>query len=212
MTANGIIDLYERRARDYDRDRSRTLREKAWLDSFLQHVQPSGVILDLGCGMGEPIARYLLEQGRHVVGIDSSPTLIDLCRTRFPQAEWLVADMRNLEIDRRFDGIVAWDSFFHLTMEDQRSMFARFAANARNGAPLLFTSGPAEGEAIGSYHGEALYHASLSPEEYRRVLTTAGFVERAHRTDDPDCGEHTVWLATYEPVGSPASHTSALRL
>ena len=201
MTANRIIDLYERRARDYDRDRTRSLREKAWLDSFLQHVQPSGVILDLGCGMGEPIARYLLDQGRRVVGIDSSPTLIQLCQTRFPQAEWLVADMRSLELDRRFDGIVAWDSFFHLAMEDQRSMFARFAAHARTGAPLLFTSGTAEGEAIGSYHGEPLYHASLSPEEYRRLLTTAGFVERAHKADDHDCGEHTVWLATYEPVG-----------
>lgn len=198
MTANRIIDLYERRAVDYDRDRSRSLQEKDWLDSFLRHVRPSGMVLDLGCGMGEPIARYLIDQGCQVVGVDSSPTLIELCRTRFPQAEWLVDDMRHVDLRRRFDGIVAWDSFFHLSMDDQRRMFARFASHAGDGAPLLFTSGSSEGEAIGSYHGEPLHHASLAPDEYRRLLAEAGFVVRAHKADDADCGEHTVWLATYE--------------
>jgi len=194
-----IIDLYERRAQDYDRDRSRNLPEKRWLDTFLQHVRPTGTVLDLGCGMGEPIGRYLLDQGYQILGVDSSPTLIELCRTRFPNADWLVADMRSLDLGRRFSGILAWDSFFHLSMEDQRAMFARFAAHADLGAPLMFTSGPAEGEAIGSYHGEPLYHGSLAPQEYRGLLATAGFEVRAHQAEDPECGGHTIWLATFEP-------------
>lgn len=198
MPHDRIIDLYERRARDYDRDRSRSLQEKGWLDSFLQRVRPTGTILDLGCGMGEPVGRYLLDQGYQVVGVDSSVTLIELCRTRFPLAEWLVGDMRCLDLGRRFDGILAWDSFFHLNMDDQRGMFARFAAHADPGAPLMFTSGPSEGEAIGSYREEPLYHASLAPLEYRDLLAKAGFVVRAHRADDPDCGGHTIWLATFE--------------
>lgn len=61
---------------------------------------------------------------------------------------------RALELNRRFDGILAWDSFFHLAMDDQRGMFPRFASHARAGAPLMFTSGPAEGETIGSFCGE----------------------------------------------------------
>ena len=73
-----IRELYERHARDFDRDRSRSLQEKAWLDRFLGHVRPSGIVLDVGCGMGEPIARYLIEAGFQVVGIDSSPSLIAL--------------------------------------------------------------------------------------------------------------------------------------
>ena len=80
--------------------------------------------------------------------------------------EWIVCDMRTIRLERRFDGILAWDSFFHLGMDDQRGMFSRFASHARSGAPLMFTSGPAEGEAIGTCtHDEPLYHASLSPEE-----------------------------------------------
>ena len=196
MCGDAVIDLYERHAHAYDRDRGRSLRERAWLDRFLSRVPAGGTVLDLGCGMGEPIARHLLERGHAVVGIDASASMIELCRTRFPAAEWLVADMRTLDLGRRFDGVLAWDSLFHLGMEDQRGMFRRFAAHVRPGAPLMFTSGPAEGEAVGAYRGEPLYHASLGPAEYERLLEANGFAVRAYVPEDPDCGGHTVWLAT----------------
>jgi ubiquinone/menaquinone biosynthesis C-methylase UbiE len=196
MSSNDIIGLYDRRAAEYDRDRSRRLLEKRWIDRFLRHVPTGGTVLDIGCGMGEPIAGYVLGLGFEVVGVDSSPAMISLCRTRHPQGEWLVADMRELDLARRFDGLVAWDSFFHLNMDDQRAMFARFAKHAGCNAPLLFTSGPAEGESIGSWCGEPLYHASLDPAEYRESLALNGFAVQAFQPDDADCGGHTVWLAT----------------
>jgi predicted TPR repeat methyltransferase len=204
VTGKSIIDLYERHARDFDRDRNRTLQEKSWLDRFLGYVRQSGTVLDVGCGMAEPMARYIIECGFRVVGIDSSPSLIDMCRARFPVSEWHVADMRELALGRRFDGILAWDSFFHLNMDDQRRMFERFAAHVLPGAPLMFTSGRAEGEAVGSYAGEPLYHASLDAAEYDRLLAVNGFSVRAYLPDDPECGEHTVWLATYGADAPPA--------
>jgi hypothetical protein len=128
--------------------------------------------------------------------------MIELCRERFPDSEWLVADMRKLELPRRFDGVLAWDSLFHLGMDDQRAMFARIACHARRGAPLMFTTGPTEGESVGSYRGEPLYHASLHSIEYERLLMAAGFVVRAHTVEDVQCGEHTVWLATCHANGA----------
>lgn len=77
-------------------------------------------------------------------------------------------------------------------------MFSRFAAHVQPGAPLMFTSGPAEGEAIGSYCGEPLFHASLGTAEYERLLAVNRFVVRAYAAEDPECGGHTVWLATYD--------------
>lgn len=91
MCKDFVVDLYERHALAYDRDRSRSLQERAWLDRFLRRVPPGGTILDVGCGTGEPIARYLIERGFRVVGVDASPRMIELCRSRFPDAEWLVA-------------------------------------------------------------------------------------------------------------------------
>ena len=107
--------------------------------------------------------------------------------------------MRKLRLKDQFDGVVAWDSFFHLRMEDQRDMFAVFARHVRPGAALLFTSGPSEGEAIGSWCGKPLYHASLSPAEYRELLSLNGFTVRAFQPEDPECGGHTIWLATGGP-------------
>jgi SAM-dependent methyltransferase len=196
MSSREIISLYDRLANEYDRDRGRTLLEKEWLDRFLDHVPDGGTVLDLGCGMGEPIAQYILSLGYRIVGCDSSPSLIAICRVRFPDAEWLVVDMRELALGRRFDGLIAWDSFFHLSMDDQRTMFVRFRDHANPGAPLLFTSGSAAGESIGSYHGEPLYHASLDPMEYRQLLGRYGFTVQAYEPDDADCGGHTAWLAT----------------
>jgi hypothetical protein len=121
--------------------------------------------------------------------------MIAMCRARHPGHDWHVADMRQLALGRRFDGVLAWDSFFHLAAADQRRMFQRFAAHVSPGAPLLFTSGTSHGEAIGEYCGEPLYHASLATAEYDGLLRAHGFTVLLHQVDDPACGGHTVWLA-----------------
>lgn len=194
--ADSIIDLYDRHAASWARDRGAALGpERRWLDQFLSLVPSGGTVLDLGCGSGEPIAAHLLDNGYRVTGVDSSPSLIAMCRTRFPGADWQVADMRHLSLGRRFDGVLAWNSSFHLRRGDQRAMFAIFAAHVAPGGALMFTSGPREGEAIGTFEGEPLFHDSLSPAEYRRLLVENGFAVHAHVADDPECGDQTVWLA-----------------
>lgn len=199
--ADGIVDLYSRRALDWDRDRGKTLIEKPWLDLFLDHVPAAGSVLDLGCGSGEPIARYLIEQGRAVTGVDAAPALIDLCRRRFPDHDWRVADMRGLDLARTFDGVIAWHSAFHLTPADQEALFPVYARHLRPGGVLMFTSGSVHGETVGAWRGEPLYHGSLSLEEYRTALAGAGFALLAHRLDDAETGGATVWLARANVTG-----------
>lgn len=193
--ADRIISLYERNAHTWDKDRGGVLLEKTWMDRFLALLPRGASILDLGCGSGRPIAHYLVECGHGVTGVDSSPSLIGICKGRFPQQQWVVADMRTLRLERTFDGVLAWDSFFHLAPDDQRRMFPIFKAHAAPAAPLMFTSGPAAGEVIATYRGEPLYHGSLDEAEYRALLEMNGFGVVAHVAEDPACGEHTVWLA-----------------
>lgn len=191
-----IVGLYEENAAAWDALRGAEARlERAWLDRFTALLPAGGAVLDVGCGSGRPIAAWLIERGYHVTGVDSSPSLIALCADRFPGAEWRVADMRALVLAQGFDGLIAWHSLFHLSPEDQRPMFARFAAHLRPGAVLMFTSGWGEGVRIGEWQGEPLYHASLDPDEYRRLLRENGFELLEHKLRDPDCGESTVWIA-----------------
>jgi SAM-dependent methyltransferase len=190
-----VIGLYDRNAERWDKDRLKILLEKGWLDRFLALTEPGSKILDIGCGSGEPIARYFIEQGRSVTGVDSSKAMIALCRQRFPAETWQVADMRSLSLGRPFNGLLAWDSFFHLTQDAQRRMFPVFAAHAAAGAPLMFTSGLVRGEAIGTYAGEPLYHSSLDTAEYRALLDANGFDVVCQVENDPECDRHSIWLA-----------------
>ncbi|MEG9435768.1 class I SAM-dependent methyltransferase [Edaphobacter sp. HDX4] len=151
--------------------------------------------MDCGCGAGDPIATYLAAKGYVVVGVDSSAAMIRMFRTRLPEQRAFVTDMRSLSLDKPFQGILAWDSFFHLNHQDQRRMFPTFRAHAAAGAALMFTSGTSHGEATGALEGEPLYHASLDPAEYRSLLEEHGFTIVSTVAQDRDCGGRTVWLA-----------------
>jgi hypothetical protein len=74
-------------------------------------------------------------------------------------------------------------------------MFEVFAAHAAPAALLMFNAGPGHGEAIGTYRGDPLYHASLDPAEYGELLAGIGFDVVAHVANDERAGGRTVWLA-----------------
>lgn len=198
MQADDVISTYERVGEIWARQRNRNLMEKRWLDRFLAAApRNDGAcrVLDLGCGSGQPIATYLAERGARLTGVDATQTMTQLYAQNLPKAEVVQADMRAIALEQRFDAILAWNSFFHLSADDQRSMFATFAAHAAPRAALMFTSGHIAGEAIGTVADAPIYHASLDPDDYRQLLDEAGFKVIRYTPEDPDCGAHTVWLA-----------------
>jgi SAM-dependent methyltransferase len=193
--AHAIVALYDTHAAAWDDGRGRTLFERPWLERFGALVPSGGHVLDIGCGAGEPIAGYLQDAGFAITGVDSSPAMIALCAARFSRQHWVVGDMRTLALGQCYDGLIAWNSFFHLRHDDQRTMFAIFGQHARPGAPLLFTSGPEFGVAMGVFQGAPLFHASLDPSEYRTLLRSNGFEVVQFEPNDPNCAGHSVWLA-----------------
>ena len=195
--SNDVIAFYERNAHNFDKDRIRHLFEKSWLNKFLELIPVNGSIVDLGCGTGAPIAEYLIGRGFQVTGVDSSSRMIDLCKRRFPSQKWIMNDMRHIKFDRTFDGVLVWDSFFHLNHVDQQSMFSVFRACANSRAPLMFTAGPEHGEAVNPLWGEPLFHASFSKEEYDALLKKNGFEIVDFALNDQECGDHCIYLARH---------------
>lgn len=194
-SANSIVSIYRKHAKDWAALRSTNLVESAWLDRFLQLLPAEGAVLDIGCGPGRPIARYVVDQGRSLTGVDAAPEMIEMFQSNVPEAKAVVADMRHLNLMHEFDGIIAWDSFFHLTPDDQRAMFAVFDGHASPTACLLFNTGHKHGDAIGEFAGEPLYHSNLDAQEYTKLLHAHGFSVIKHVENDAACGGRTVWLA-----------------
>lgn len=194
-----VIDfaaLYAKHAVAYDRVRTRSLMERPYLDLVATLRPAPATVLDVGCGPGDPLARYFIDKGYTVTGMDLVDQMLDLCRARFPEMTWVQGDMRTMALADRFDVVMAWDSFFHLPPDDQRQVLTRFRDHTAPGGVLLFTSGTDAGEAVGgNLCGDQLYHASLDTSEYRQRLESLGYTIRRHQIADPDCGGHTVWVA-----------------
>lgn len=192
---DSVVEVYQRHGLAWAELRQCHLLEESWLDQFCYGMPAGAAVLDIGCGSGFPIARELVERGYDLIGFDGSETMLALFQRNLPGIPTQLDDMRQMDLKRRFTGILAWDSFFHLSPEDQRSMFPRFSAHAGPKARLMFTSGNAEGLSFGELEGEPLYHGSLEPDEYRSLLSAAGFEVAAHVANDPSFGGRTIWLA-----------------
>lgn len=192
-----VFEVYNKIATWFAENRYVGLMEKAYLDEVLGFLNDGSAVLDLGCGTGKPMMDYLINRGLHVIGVDASFEMLAIAKQNLPLAEFALSDMRKLNLNKQFDAIVAWHSFFHLPAADQPAMFEIFKNHLNPGGILLFTSGTEHGEAWGMNGGENLFHASLSTEMYRQLLEKHNFKVIKHIVDDPDCGHATVWMGQY---------------
>jgi trans-aconitate methyltransferase len=192
--AERVVAVYERRARVFDAGRSRLLFERVWLDRLLARTRPGDTILHVGCGAGEPIAAHFVAQGRRLHGIAAAEPMLAIARSRLPDQQWTPADMRSFDLGRSFAGVVAWDSFFHLAPDAQRTVVPKLCRHVAPGGGLLVTVGPKASEAWGTVGGEPIYHASLEPAECAMLLQGAGMRLAAFVADDPDCDRHSLLL------------------
>lgn len=193
-----VYKQYEKIVDWFDAHRYKGLMEKPYLDLMIKSIPKGASILDLGCGAGEPIAQFFIEKGYQVTGVDGSAKMIEVCKKRFPSERWIIGDMRTFHLDKCFDVVLAWHSLFHLPHDDQRAMFAIFAAHLKADGILAFTSGTEHGEIWSDNGGQNLYHASLSIEEYQALLKQYHFSVITHKIEDPECGGATIWIARKE--------------
>jgi len=88
----------------------------------------------------------LLDVGYRVTAVDASREMLDIATATVPEANLIHGDLLNIDFPRRFDGIVAWDSIFHIARKNHAAMFARFARWLSPGGVLLLSLGGSEWE------------------------------------------------------------------
>lgn len=194
-----VYKVYDKIGSWFAENRAADLVEKAYLNDILEHLTAGAKVLDLGCGDGKPILEYFIKHGINVLGVDASTQMIELAKANFPTTGFLLKDMRELDLEEKFDAIIAWHSFFHLPAGDQPDMFAIFKRHLKPDGILLFTSGTERGEIWSMNGGENLFHASLATAEYQTLLLENEFKVLRHKINDPDCGCANVWMAQYKP-------------
>jgi SAM-dependent methyltransferase len=116
-----------------------------WL---ISQLKPDAFVLDVGCGSGLPTAAMLATAGFSVVGVDTSPVMLDLARRNVPTGIFVEREMHDLYAlhprEGRFDGAAAFFSLLMLTREDVgRTLDALRGVLAADGA---FVIGMVEGD------------------------------------------------------------------
>ena len=110
---------------------------------FDAYLTPGMKILDIGVGGGRTTA-YLAARASRYVGVDYSAEMIQICRHKFPELEFEVADAADLRshADASFDAIViAFNGIDYLCPEERRRQCLRECARVlRKGGVLLFSS------------------------------------------------------------------------
>ncbi len=174
----------------------------ALLAAFAERVRADalGPVADLGCGPGH-ITAHLAGLGVDVSGVDLSPRMVDLARTRHPRLAFAVGSMTALDLpDGALGGILAWFATHHMPPETLAGIYAEFARTLAPGGVLLLATHLGAGEhtrPTSGYGGHPVsYESFLLPvEQILALLAEAGFRVEWRTVEEPTGREHARILA-----------------
>lgn len=143
---------------------------------FADLLTKDGSVLDAGCGTGVPNAKYLSSKGLQITGIDFSAKLLEKARVNLPRFNFIKGDLTKFHTEEKFDGIIAWDSLFHLKPDQHKPVFRKLFDFLKPDGLLLFTHGGGMGgEISGEMFGYPFYYSAPGPEKTRIILEDLGF-------------------------------------
>jgi 2-polyprenyl-3-methyl-5-hydroxy-6-metoxy-1,4-benzoquinol methylase len=187
--AGNLEILGETNERSYDKiaEWFVNYRKSSEVDSyilwFIEKLNKGGRIFDVGSGGGVPNARFLVEKGFDVTGIDFSEQMIRLAKENVPAAKFYKADICAFETDEKYDGIVAWDSLFHLAYDKNEIAFEKLFGMLKGNGYMVFSHGGGQGEITGTMEGEDFSYSSLGPELTLATLEKIGFLIVKYEVD-----------------------------
>jgi ubiquinone/menaquinone biosynthesis C-methylase UbiE len=204
-----LREIYNGFAKTYDRNRGRFDMTQVFDDFYAGLAPGCGRLLDLGCGAGEPFARYFIERGWNVTGVDFSEGMLELAARYVPQMQCIHADMREVEFPAaHFEAITAIYSLFHVPSREHAKLFDKFRRWLKPHGKALFTyatqdyTGSIEFDGYREFMGQQLYYSHKSPEKLFADLGRSGLVIEA--ADYRNIGNETfLWVTVANPDTPP---------
>lgn len=176
----------------------------AALERLARGLPPGAAVLDLGCGAGVPVTRWLAQRFA-VTGVDLSARQLPLARQHAPGAAFLQADMAALEFaPESFAAVVAFYSIIHVPRSEQPELVRRIYRWLEPGGEFLapWALGAWEGiEENWEGWGAAMWWSHFDQETNRAILQDAGFA-LAEAEARAVGGETWLWLRARKPFGA----------
>jgi SAM-dependent methyltransferase len=142
------VDGYRTWATTYDQPGNPAFALDQPIVEEIIETLPAGTALDAACGTGR-FAQLLAERGHRVIGVDSSPDMLERARVRVPEGEFLLGELSRLPIDdQAVDLVVCSLALAHIRVLEP--VFAEFARVLRPGGYLVISDMHPEAIARGS--------------------------------------------------------------
>ena len=150
--------------------------EQRYLEALVADMAGGDAVLDLGCGTGQPMAAWLINQGFQVTGMDQSANMITLAQAAHPHARWLLRSLPEFGLVEQFSAILLWDVLFHMPRNDHRTLLLRCRECLLRGGRLMLTSGGSADSAFtDTMYEHRFFYDSLAPPILQSLLEEIGF-------------------------------------
>ena len=136
--------------------------------------------LDIGCGSSDRFIELFIAHRFKVEALDVSSRMVELAKQQHPDIPIYNTDIREWRFPREYDLISAWDSIWHIPLNDQEKMLRRILKKLTAKGVYIFTTGGIDepGEKVDSLMGPEMYYSSLGLPRTLDVISEAGCVCR----------------------------------
>ncbi|MBM0237348.1 class I SAM-dependent methyltransferase, partial [Micromonospora sp. ATA32] len=112
-----VRQSYDLLSYHYRRDDADDGQYAPWLADLHTRLPAEAAVLDIGCGCGVPVARFLAEAGHQVTGVDISDVQIERARRLVPDGTFIRADATQLDFPAAsFDAVVCLYALIHMPL------------------------------------------------------------------------------------------------
>ena len=162
---------------DFDRANGIVQHERALAFLAERHGNRA---LDVGCGSSGRITDLLLSRGFVVEGLDISDRMIALAKRRHPNVVFHHADICEWPFPHPYHFISAWDSIWHLPLDEQEPVMEKLCAGLAPGGVFIFTTGGVDApeEKIDAIMGPEVYYSVLGIPKTLALLADSGCICR----------------------------------
>lgn len=149
-----VIAFFDAHASAWDAEMIRSDRKiRIILDNA--GVQEGSKVLDVACGTGVLMPDYLQRNVASVTGIDISPEMIRIARSKFPQdhVRLICGDVETEDVGSEFDAIVIYNAFPHFPNPER--LIAGLSQKLKTGGVLTVAHGMSREKIDAHHHGSA---------------------------------------------------------
>jgi len=148
-----IIDFFNQQAFHWDED---MIRNEAAIETILDMggIENGVSVLDIACGTGVLFEDYMVRGVSEIVGVDISPEMIKIAKSKYPVIDLICADAGEYDFGREFDRIMIYNAFPHF--DDPHGLIHNLVDHLKPGGRLTVAHGMSRAALDRHHSGGAL--------------------------------------------------------